>query len=187
MPRESGVSSTRRLLDSIAGVSGILDHPLSRVMTHGCCQHTKFLTDSIIKQPVRLHGRHCERQRSNPSAVIPGWSEGPDPESRDSGFDASHRPGMTVPGLLRRFRSRAQTRRVCRRQRRQNTATRSRRWFCASFGLLVPPSPIRGRGECRAPDAPDSRVCNVIGWKRTRVSQVTPESPGIPHAMVYGL
>src|SRR5260221_11752466 len=29
--------------------------------------------------------------------VIPGWSEGPDPESRDSGFDASHRPGMTAP------------------------------------------------------------------------------------------
>src|SRR5437762_7848121 len=27
--------------------------------------------------------------------VIPGWSKGPDPESRDSGFDASHRPGMT--------------------------------------------------------------------------------------------
>src|SRR5437868_6499931 len=30
--------------------------------------------------------------------VIPGWSEGPDPESRDSGFDASHRPGMTAEG-----------------------------------------------------------------------------------------
>jgi hypothetical protein len=28
-------------------------------------------------------------------AVIPGWSGGPDPESRDSGFGASHRPGMT--------------------------------------------------------------------------------------------
>src|SRR6185503_12932927 len=27
--------------------------------------------------------------------VIPGWSEGPDPESRDSGCDAAHRPGMT--------------------------------------------------------------------------------------------
>jgi hypothetical protein len=27
--------------------------------------------------------------------VIPGWSEGPDPESRESGFDAAHRPGMT--------------------------------------------------------------------------------------------
>ena len=29
------------------------------------------------------------------TSVIPGWSEGPDPESRDSGFDALHRPGMT--------------------------------------------------------------------------------------------
>src|SRR6202035_1706047 len=28
--------------------------------------------------------------------VIPGWCVAPDPESRDSGFDASHRPGMTV-------------------------------------------------------------------------------------------
>jgi len=38
-------------------------------------------------------------------SVIPGWSEGPDPESRDSGFDASHRPGMTVLdfALSRRF------------------------------------------------------------------------------------
>src|SRR3981189_3155039 len=34
-------------------------------------------------------------QNDGLSAVIPGWSEGPDPESRDSGFDAAHRPGMT--------------------------------------------------------------------------------------------
>ena len=27
----------------------------------------------------------------------------------------------------------------------------------------------------------------MVTNKRTRVSQVTPESPGIPHAMVYGL
>src|SRR6185436_5640508 len=27
--------------------------------------------------------------------VIPGWSEGPDPESRDSGFASSTRPGMS--------------------------------------------------------------------------------------------
>jgi len=26
--------------------------------------------------------------------VIPGRSEGPSPESRDSGFGAAHRPGM---------------------------------------------------------------------------------------------
>ena len=56
----------------------------------------------------------------------------------------------------------------------------------ASFAINFPPSPNRGRRECRAPDAPDSRVCND-GERRTRVSQVTPESPGIPRAMVYGL
>ena len=44
----------------------------------------------------------------------------------------------------------------------------------------------QGRRECRAPDAPDSRVCNGSGSRHTRC-QVTPESPGIPHAMVYGL
>ncbi len=44
----------------------------------------------------------------------------------------------------------------------------------------------RARGG-RAPDAPDSRVCNYYWQKRTRVSQVTPASPGIPRAMVYSL
>ena len=67
-----------------------------------------------------------------------------------------------------------------------NTASHSRRLFRARFGLLVPPSHIRGRRECRAPDAPDSRVCRGSGWTHTRC-QVTPESPGIPRAMVYGL
>jgi hypothetical protein len=33
IPRESEVSSTPRLLGSITTASGILDHPLSRVMT----------------------------------------------------------------------------------------------------------------------------------------------------------
>src|SRR6266702_5935209 len=32
---------------------------------------------------------------SSCSTVVPGWSEGPDPESRDSGFASSRRPGMT--------------------------------------------------------------------------------------------
>src|SRR5580692_9028427 len=35
MTGSSGVSSTLRLLDSITDGSGILDHPLSRVMTRG--------------------------------------------------------------------------------------------------------------------------------------------------------
>jgi hypothetical protein len=39
------------------------------------------------------------------SAVIPGWSEGPDPESRDTrnleipGSMLAHRPGMTKSGM----------------------------------------------------------------------------------------
>jgi hypothetical protein len=35
-------------------------------------------------------------------------------------------------------------------------------------------------------DAPESRVCRDSGREHTR-SQVTPKSPGIPRAMVYGL
>src|SRR5712672_1044690 len=33
------------------------------------------------------------------TSVIPGWCVAPDPESRDSGFDAAHRPGMTTYSL----------------------------------------------------------------------------------------
>ena len=46
-------------------------------------------------------------------------------------------------------------------------------------------SELRAQGMPGA-DAPDSRVCNGNGRAHTRC-QVTPESPGIPHAMVYGL
>src|ERR1700730_14933073 len=46
--------------------------------------------------PIGSHFVRCaSAKQSHSVSVIPGWSEGPDPESRDSGFDASHRPGMT--------------------------------------------------------------------------------------------
>ena len=67
-----------------------------------------------------------------------------------------------------------------------DTASRSRRRFARGLILNFPPSHNRGRRECRAPDAPDSRVCNDSDRTHTR-SQVTPESPDIPRAMVYGL
>jgi hypothetical protein len=51
------------------------------------------------------------------------------------------------------------------------------------FASEFPPSPIRGRRECRAPDAP-ATACAEVGVECTRVSQVTPESPGTPRAMV---
>ena len=65
-------------------------------------------------------------------------------------------------------------------------ASRSRRMLLREVFICFPPSASRGRRECRAPDAPDSRVCNGSKQTHTRC-QVTPESPGIPHAMVYGL
>ena len=39
-----------------------------------------------------------------------------------------------------------------------------------SFARISLPSQIRGRGECRAPDAPDSRVCNDSEKAHTRSS-----------------
>ncbi len=36
------------------------------------------------------------------------------------------------------------------------------------FGWEIPYPPIRGRRECRAPDAPDSRACNGSGRTHTR-------------------
>src|ERR1700724_1534304 len=45
---------------------------------------------------------------------------------------------------------------------------------------------IEGAGNAGRPMRPIA-ACAMVVVERTRVSQVTPESPGIPHAMVYGL
>jgi hypothetical protein len=45
-------------------------------------------------------GQDMPRECEVVAAVILGWSAGPDPESRDSGFDAAHRPGMTTSRAL---------------------------------------------------------------------------------------
>jgi hypothetical protein len=47
---------------------------------------------------------HCEKRSDEaPDSSFRDGALAPDPESRDSGLDASHRPGMTV--LLRRVRN----------------------------------------------------------------------------------
>src|ERR1700692_3153270 len=68
-----------------------------------------------------------------------------------------------------------------------HTVPRSRRMFCARFGLLVPPSSIRGRRECRMPDAPAASCALWVVSMHTSIHSESPESPGIPRAMVYGL
>jgi hypothetical protein len=118
-----------------------------------------FLTpvrDDRLREALRRAVRHCER-----SEVIQKQSfrdaRSADPESRDSGFDAPHRPGMTLlnskhtsafppreaPELCRNFRSRK-----------------------------------RGRGECRVPVAPAAARVDWIA--RALVTTVAPGSPGIP-------
>ena len=47
-------------------------------------------------------------------------------------------------------------------------------------------SPKEGAGNAGRPMRPIA-ACAMVVVERTRVSQVTPESPGIPRAMVYGL
>jgi hypothetical protein len=47
-------------------------------------------------------------------------------------------------------------------------------------------SPKEGAGNAGRPMRPIA-ACATIVVERTRVSQVTPESPGTPRAMVYGL
>jgi hypothetical protein len=66
-----------------------------------------------------------------------------------------------------------------------DTVSRSRRRFLREVFFYFPPSPMRGRGEAGRPVRPIT-VCAMDKWvERTHVSQVTPESPGAPHAVVY--
>jgi hypothetical protein len=67
-----------------------------------------------------------------------------------------------------------------------NTLSRSRRRFARGLTLNFRLLKIRGRRECRAPDAPAALRARVR-VARTQVITVTPETPGIPRAMVYGL
>src|SRR3981189_2595897 len=54
------------------------------------------------------------------------------------------------------------------------------------FYLKRPALELEGAGNAGRPMRPIA-ACAMVVVVRTRVSQVTPESPGIPHAMVYGL
>ena len=84
-------------------------------------------------------------------AVIPGWSAGPDPESRDSGFDASHRPGMTAFHFQIHIYA---------------LAARCARVIDKSLAL-------RGRGERRVPVAPAASRALGIGRTHTSNNEYT--------------
>src|ERR1700730_2398498 len=64
--------------------------------------------------------------------------------------------------------------------------SRSRLMFCARVSFISRPLQSEGAGNAGRPMRPIA-ACAMVEVERTRVSQVTPESPGIPRAMVYGL
>jgi hypothetical protein len=64
--------------------------------------------------------------------------------------------------------------------------SRSRRRFCARFAKMSRPLQSEGAGNAGRPMRPIA-ACAMSVVERTRVSQVKPESPGIPRAMVLRL
>src|SRR5882757_1724947 len=82
----------------------------------GCNGHPAFPTPSVFRgighaklgriAPREcgrvFERRRCERSEATKQSIRLSFRDGalaPDPESRDSGFDASHRPGMTFCNL----------------------------------------------------------------------------------------
>ena len=64
-----------------------------------------------------------------------------------------------------------------------DAASRSRGAVRPGFALFFRPLPSEGAGNAGRPMRPIAARANVV-VESTRVSQVTPESPGIPRAMV---
>jgi hypothetical protein len=160
IPRESGVSSTLRLLDSIIDVSGILDHLLEPVIGRAFAR-------PCFPSPREAAGRDQGWgvvQRTPLSANLPIDPPPPTPPrhalTRAEGGEKANSIFQTHLRIL---------------------ATQSARGLLASFA-----SEIRGRRECRAPGAP-AAACAKVEVESTRVSQVTPKTPGIPRAMVLRL
>ena len=64
--------------------------------------------------------------------------------------------------------------------------SRSRRRFCARSAKMSRPLRSEGAGNAGRPMGPIA-ACAMSGVERTRVSQVTPASPGTPRAVVLRL
>ena len=74
----------------------------------------------------------------------------------------------------------------CAAEGRRDTASRSRGLMRPRFAGNFLALRSEGAGNAGRPMRPIAACAGVV-VERTRVSQVTPESPGIPRAMVYGL
>jgi hypothetical protein len=106
----------------------------------------RAFADSMFKQTVIA----SEAKQSNP------WNNKQEREN-----------GLLRRGACHRARIRA-TRWLLAMTANPDTHPHSRGARRPRFAGNFPPSPIRGRRECRAPDAPDSRACRCSGRTHTR-------------------
>jgi len=112
-------------------------------------------------RPPRPHGGGCRRATRSASEVtspLAGEVEIRVSEFRVRGLS----PLGKLPVACAARRSR------CDFQTAGDVTKPSRGTKCPSDASFRVPLKFRGRGECRAPDAPDSRVCNIIGKTHTR-------------------
>jgi hypothetical protein len=84
------VSSTPRLLDSITGVSGILDRPPSRAMTAGSVARIE-----TVMRAVSDWNRHCEEPTGRANARPMTGSATKQSRGRHSGAMRSIEPGIS--------------------------------------------------------------------------------------------
>jgi hypothetical protein len=99
------------------------------------------------------------------------WSYGP---SRNDGIQKGRRARADCTHRLHVSNSRTPT------------ASHSRGAFRPGFANSLPPLKSEGAGNAGRPMRPQAACAEIVAV-RTRVGQVTPESSGIPRAMVYGL
>src|SRR6202165_1493441 len=93
-PTRHSVSASRTCSETssmIRSLRGFLPRPTARL--------SMSRTTAVIASLSAVIARSEATKQSTPS--FRDGALAPDPESRDSGLDASHRPGMTASGLLR--------------------------------------------------------------------------------------
>jgi hypothetical protein len=125
-----------------------------------------------------LFQRHCEPTGRANARPMTGSAK------QSISYSEGSIESSSLPSFTQTFRVQAMTRKTNSKfQTAAATASRSRRGFRARFGPFVPPSSSEGAGNAGRPMRPIAACAEVVELS-TRVSQVTPESPGIPRAMV---
>ena len=113
------------------------------------------------------------------------WLKYPHCHTRESGYPVCRVLSVPSPAPLEYWVARS-SRAMTTMGGLQTQLRDSRRSFRARFGRLVPPSPVRGRRECRAPDAPASRVCRDSGSDAHALVRSHRNHPAFPAQWFYG-